>query len=103
MRILIVAVRHRRLNQFALIMLIVYGFGVLLALASGDPRRLLLRNSLITACIGAVFLVTGTGRRPFTLTPLQSFAPARADALAHQFAHDATARRGFLLLQGLSR
>ncbi len=32
-----------------------------------------------------------------TLTALQSFAPARADALAHRFAHDATARRGFRL------
>lgn len=95
LRILVVAVRHRRLNQFALIMLIVYGLGVLLAFASGDPRTLLLRNSLITACIGAVFLITAAGRRPLTLTALQSFAPARAEALAHQFAHDPTARRGF--------
>lgn len=97
LRILVVAVRHRRLNQFALIMLIVYGLGVLLAFASGDPRTLLLRNSLITACIGAVFLITSAGRRPLTLTALQSFAPARAEALAHQFTHDATARRGFRL------
>ena len=97
LRILVVAVRHRRLNQFALIMLVVYGLGVLLAFASGDPRTLLLRNSLITACIGAVFLITSAGRRPLTLTALQSFAPARAEALAHQFTHDATARRGFRL------
>ncbi len=97
LRILVVAVRHRRLNQFALIMLIVYGIGVLLAFASGDPRTLLLRNSLITACIGAVFLITAAGRRPLTLTALQSFAPARAEALAGQFAHDAAARRGFRL------
>lgn len=97
LRILVVAVRHRRLNQFALIMLIVYGLGVLLAFATGDPRTLLLRNSLITACIGAVFLITGAGRRPLTLTALQSFAPARAEALARQFAHDPAARRGFRL------
>jgi lysylphosphatidylglycerol synthetase-like protein (DUF2156 family) len=97
LRILVVAVRHRRLNQFALIMLIVYGLGVLLAFASGDPRTLLLRNSLITACIGAVFLITAAGRRPLTLTALQSFAPARSEALARQFAHDPTARRGFRL------
>ncbi|MFR9807197.1 hypothetical protein ACL02T_33595 [Pseudonocardia sp. RS010] len=39
-------------------MLLVYGIGFVLALATGDPRTLLLRNSLITASVGVVFLVT---------------------------------------------
>lgn len=98
LRVIIVAVRHRRLNQFALIMLIVYGFGVLLAFSTGDPRTLLLRNSLVTVSIGLVFLITGIrGHRPLTLTALQSFAPSRADLLTRQYANDPLARRGFRL------
>lgn len=96
-RIAVVAVRHRRLNQFALVMLLIYGIGVLLALLAGDPRALLLRNSLITASIGAVFLVTAATRRPLTLTSLQSFAPDRADRMAQQYADNARARHGFRL------
>lgn len=96
LRILVVGVRHRRLNQFALVMVLVYGLGVVLALVSGDPRTLLLRNSLITISIGVVFLVTGLhGRRPLTLTALQSFWPARADHVARQYDRDRRARRGF--------
>lgn len=97
-RLGVVAVRHRRLNQFALIMLLVYGLGVLLALASGDARALLLRNSLITVSIGLLFLVTGLhGRRPLTLTALQSFWPTRAERMARQYDRHPRVRRGFRL------
>src|SRR5690242_7845016 len=46
------AVRARTLNVFATVMLAVYGAGFLMAFVTGDPRTLLLRNSLITGTVG---------------------------------------------------
>ena len=90
--------RHRALNQFATVMLLVYGIGLLLALVTGDPRALLLKNSLITAAVGAVFLATAIhGRRPLTLSAMQSFAPDRAAFLAERYRTDPEVRHGFRL------
>lgn len=97
-RIAVVAVRRCTLNQFALIMLLVYGLGFAMALITGDPRTLLLRNSLITASIGTVFLVTAIrGRRPLTLTALQSAQPARAAETTRRYAVDPHVRHAFRL------
>src|SRR3954453_18923832 len=92
------AVRHRRLNQFAVVMLLFYGIGLVLALATGDPRALLLKSSLVTGAVGTVFLVTAIiGRHPLTLSALQSFQPDRAEHLAEQYRPDPDVRRGFRL------
>jgi hypothetical protein len=92
------AVRHRTLNQFAIVMLLVYGIGLLLAFVSGDPRALLLKNSLVTAAVGTVFLVTAVrGRRPLTLGAAQSFVPTRAAALADRYRSEPDVRRAFRL------
>ena len=91
-------VRHRTLNQFATVMLLVYGIGLLLAFVSGDPRMLLLKSSLVTAAVGAVFLVTAIrGRRPLTLAAAQSFMPAKAEALVEMYDGDLDVRRAFRL------
>ena len=91
-------VRRRTLNQFATVMLVVYGVGLALALFTGDARTILLRTSLITAGVAAVFLVTAAvGRRPLTLAAMQSFAPARAGEMAEQYRTDPDVRRGFRL------
>ncbi|GAA1873979.1 hypothetical protein GCM10009836_63760 [Pseudonocardia ailaonensis] len=95
LRIVWVAVRHRRLNPFATVMLVVYGAGFALAFATGEPRTLLLRNSLITGVLGLVFLWTAIcGRRPLTLSALQSFQPAQAAQVQAEFDTDADVRRG---------
>ncbi|WP_433278078.1 VC0807 family protein [Pseudonocardia xinjiangensis] len=92
------AVRHRTLNQFAVLMLLVYGIGLLLAFVSGDPKALLLKSSLVTAAVGAVFLVTAIlGGRPLTLAAAQSFLPARAEALSERYRSEPHVRRGFRL------
>jgi hypothetical protein len=97
-RIVWSAVRQRSFNAFATVMLLVYGVGFALAFATGDPRTLLLRNSLITASVGVVFLVTAIrGRRPLTLAALQSFVPARAAAAAAEYATNPHVRRGHRL------
>jgi hypothetical protein len=91
-------VRHRTLNQFATVMLLVYGIGLLLAFVSGDPRMLLLKSSLVTAAVGAVFLGTAVrGRRPLTLSAAQSFMPARSEALTEMYDGDLDVRRAFRL------
>jgi hypothetical protein len=92
------AVRHRTLNQFAVLMLLVYGIGLLLAFVSGDPKVLLLKSSLVTAAVGAVFLVTAIlGGRPLTLAAAQSFLPASAEALSERYRSEPHVRRGFRL------
>ncbi len=92
------ALRHRTVNQFATVMLLVYGIGLVLALVTGDPRTLLLKSSLITGAVGMVFLVTALrGRRPLTLSALQSFAPDKADAFAEAYRTDPDVRHGFRL------
>lgn len=89
-------VRRRTLNQFATVMLLVYGIGLVLALVTGDPRMILLRASLVTASVAAVFLVTAAiGRRPLTLAAMQSFVPAKADEMAEQYRTDPDVRHGF--------
>lgn len=89
------ALRHRSLNAFALVMLIVYGIGLVLALATGDPRTLLLRSSITTAAVGVAFLVSVVvGRRPLTLAAQQSFSPARAAELAERYRTEPLVRRG---------
>lgn len=93
-----VALRRRTLNQFAAVMLLVYGMSFALALVTGDPRTLLLKNSLITAGVAAVFLVTAArGRRPLTLTAMQSVDPAAGERLAERYRTDPDVRRGVRL------
>lgn len=94
LRIVWPAVAGRTLNLFALVMLLVYGLSFVLALATGDPRLLLLKGSLITGGVGVVFLATAFGRRPLTLAASQMFEPGRADAIAEEFRTEPGARRG---------
>lgn len=97
-RIVWSAIRERKLNQFALVMLLVYGLGFALAFVTGDPRTLLLKGSFVTAAVGAVFLATAIhGRRPLTLSAAQSFVPAKAEKLTELYATDARFRHSFRL------
>jgi hypothetical protein len=97
-RVLWTAVRQRRFNAFATVMLLVYGVGLVLALATGDARTLLLRDSFVTASVGLVFLVTAwIGSRPLTLAASESFAPGRAAEMAQEYATNPYFRRGHRL------
>ena len=90
--------RSRTVNLFATVMLLVYGLSFVLALATGDPRALLLKGSMITGGVAVVFLVTAAiGRRPLTLAASQSFEPARAEEIAEQYRTQPVARRAHRL------
>jgi len=91
-------VAKREINQFAIVMLLIYGVGLALASATGDPRALLMKSSLITGSVGLVFLASAIhGSRPLTLSAMQSFMPGRADQLAEEYRTEPVAHRGYLL------
>lgn len=97
-RIVWSAIRERKLNQFATVMLMVYGLGFALAFVTGDPRTLLLKSSFVTGAVGAVFLASAIhGKRPMTLSAAQTFAPAKSAVLAELYRTDPDVRRGFRL------
>jgi hypothetical protein len=95
------AVRDRRLNPFAAVMLVVFGVGVALALIGGDPRFLLLKDSVTTAAVGLTFLGTTLFGRPLTFAAMQSFNPGRAAELAERYAGDPRVRHGYRLTSGV--
>jgi hypothetical protein len=91
------AARRRRLNLFAVVMLVVFGIGLLLSLVSGDARFLLLQDSITLGAVALVFLVTSRWGTPLTLAAMQSFTPGRAAALTEAYRTDPDVRRGVRL------
>lgn len=88
-------IRRRTLNPFATIMLLVFGLGLVLALVSGDPLFLLVKESFVTATVGLAFLVSVLhGRRPMTLAAQQSWYPDRAAEMARRYQVAPEVRRG---------
>lgn len=81
-RVLYVAVRARRLNAFGLLIMIVFGLGLVLTFLTGDPRFLLVKDSITTAVIGAAFLITALLGRPLTLAAMRAWQPDAASAMA---------------------
>lgn len=96
-RIVWAAVRDRELNLFATVMLVVFGLGLILALTSGDPRYLLLKNSIVTGAVGLVFLATVAFGRPLTLAASQSFNPSHRAEIAERYRTDPRVRHGHRL------
>jgi hypothetical protein len=90
-------VRDRRVNPFAAVMLVVFGVGLALALIGGDPRFLLLKDSMTTAAVGLTFLITTLLGRPLTYAAMQSFNPAKAAYLAQRYQTDPRVRHGYRL------
>ena len=94
LRVVWVAVRDHALNPFATVMLVVYGLSALLALVSGDPHFLVLKNSIVTGAVGLAFLVTSRLGTPLSLAASQSFQPAHRDELRREYDTDPDVRRG---------
>lgn len=81
LRIVWVAVRDRKLNPFATVILIIFGLGLALVFVSGDPRFLLLKHSITGGAVGIAFLVSIVAGRPLTLAAAQSWQPGEAQEL----------------------
>ena len=95
LRIVWVAVRDRRLNAFATMMLVVFGIGLILSFVSGDARFLLLKDSITTAVVGLTFLVTSLRGTPLTLAAAQGFRPHDRERIAEQYRADPVVRRAY--------
>lgn len=96
-RLVWVAVRRRRVTWFAAVMLAVFGTGLAWMLVTGDVRSLLLRESVVTAGVGTVFLLSAVWGRPLTLSAAQTSRPGRADALAELYRTRPDVRRRFVV------
>lgn len=83
-RVLFVAVRARRLNAFGLLIMVVFGLGLILTFLTGDPRFLLVKDSITTAVIGGAFLITAVLGHPLTLAALRTWQPDQAATMAER-------------------
>lgn len=94
-RIVFVAVRDRRFDGFAALMAVMFGVGLALTLATGDPRVVLAKDSVVTGVMGVAFLGSCVVGRPLmfalarrTLPPeRQAEADARVDTDARYRSH----------------
>ena len=93
-RIVWVAVRNRTWNAFATVMLVSFLVGLGLAFVTGDPRFLLLKDSVLTGTIGICFLVSIAVGRPLTLAAAQGWGEGRSGPLVADYDTDPLVRRG---------
>ena len=72
------AFRARTLNPFALLIMLVFGLGLVLTFVTGDAKFLLVKDSITTAVLGGAFLVGALLKRPLTISALRTWQPAQA-------------------------
>jgi len=101
LRVALVALRDRVFNAFALVLLLVFGIGLGLSLVSGDPRFLLLKESLVSGGVGLTFLVTAWRGRPITLAATQAFEPDRAAEIAADYDAEPAVRHSHRVCSGV--
>ena len=91
-----VAVRDRRLDPFALFLMVLFGVGLALTFVTGDARFVLVKDSLTSLLAGGFFLGSVALRRPLTYYAAQRFSGGAARAgLVAQYTADPAFRRRF--------
>ena len=95
-RIAWVAVRARRLDAFAVFLLILFVVGLGLTFLTGDARFVLAKDSATSGVAGLIFLGSLAIGRPLTFYAAQRFAgPVGAFELRARAAADPAVRRGY--------
>ena len=89
LRVIWVAVRQRRLDPFALFLVVLFGASLILTFVTGDPRLLLAKDSAQSAIAGLVLVVSCLIRRPLAYYAAQRFS--RSGDVAQQEQFQATA------------
>ncbi|MFI7581098.1 VC0807 family protein [Kocuria kalidii] len=79
-RVVVTAVRARRLERLGLFTLTVLGAGTVVGLLSPDPRLLLARESWLTALVGAWILASLLGEKPVLYEATMRLMPPAAAA-----------------------
>jgi hypothetical protein len=91
-----VAVRDRRIDPFAMFLMVLFGVGFVLTFVTGDARFMLVKDSLTSLLAGLFFLGSVALRRPLTYYAAQRFSGAAGLAeLTANYVADPTFRRRF--------
>ncbi|HEX4250905.1 MAG TPA: VC0807 family protein [Pseudonocardia sp.] len=94
LRLIWVAVRDRRVDAFAMFLMVLFGVGLALTFVTGDARFVIVKDSLTSFVAGLFFLGSCALGRPLTYYAAQRFAgPAEAVGLRARFADPAVRRR----------
>lgn len=81
-RIGYVALRDRRFDGFAALMAAMFGIGLVLTLATGDPRVILAKDSVVTGVLGLTFLGSCVVGRPLMHALARRMLPPERQAEA---------------------
>ncbi|MEH0553382.1 MULTISPECIES: VC0807 family protein [unclassified Streptomyces] len=98
------AVRHRKLDAIGVFVIALLIGGTAASLITANPRVVLARSGLVTACAGIWLLVTLATAQPFTFRALKSLLPGRTALLDRLWETDPGFRRvwhGMTWLWGL--
>jgi hypothetical protein len=97
-RTLYIAVKARKLDAFAVFMLVTFTFGLAMTFVTGDPRFLLVKDSFGTCLVGLIFLVTAFVGKPVVYYAARRFigaTPEKAAMLDQRYAEEPRFRQGF--------
>jgi hypothetical protein len=100
-RLLWTAFKGRSLNPFAMLMMIVFGLGLGLTFLTGDPRFLLLKDSVITGSIGISVLALSALGHPLTLDAAKTWSPQRAGDMDREFHNNPAVHRWHLKISAV--
>jgi hypothetical protein len=96
-RLLWAAARDRRVEPFALFLMVLFGVGLGLTFVTGDARFVLIKDSATSFLAGLFFLGSCAVHRPLTYYAAQRFAgPAGQEGLRAKFADPVIRRRFYL-------
>jgi hypothetical protein len=98
-RLLWVALRDRRLDPFALFLMVIFGAGLILTFVTGDARFVLVKDSFTSGLAGLMFVGSVLVGHPLTFYAAKRFAgPGGSERLERLWATDPGARRSFITL-----
>ncbi|WP_327141622.1 VC0807 family protein [Nocardia sp. NBC_01327] len=93
------AIRARKLDAMAALVLAVFVIGLVGSLISGDPRIMIIKDSFGTAVIGLAFLISAMLGKPLTYAAARkavaTSAPHRLPILESTYENDPDARRSY--------
>ncbi|MEU1427549.1 VC0807 family protein [Nocardia sp. NPDC005746] len=94
--VLVEAIRARRVDALAALILAGFVFGIASSLISGDVRMIIVRDSITTAVIGVAFGISAVVGKPLTyVAARKAFAgsPAKLADMEHKFRTNPVVRR----------
>ncbi|MCU1642477.1 MAG: hypothetical protein JWN03_2752 [Nocardia sp.] len=93
------AIRARKIDAMAVLVLAVFVIGLVGSLISGDPRIMIIKDSFGTAVIGLAFLISAMLGKPLTYAAARkavaTSAPHRLPILVATYENDPDARRSY--------